>query len=294
MSGLRHDPLHDRWVVVAGDRHKRPKEFRRTQQPAAPAFSAECPFCPGNEDLTPPETSRMPDGAGEWQLRAVPNRFPIFSRSEVVIETPRHNAELHDADVDLAAVLHVLQARYRVLRQEHPYVAVFRNRGPEAGASLRHPHSQLIATPVVPPRVAHEARAQREATQLDGECPWCRMVATREPLWQVPGFRVFLPDAPPVAFTLWLVPEQHGDFADAEGLEQLAVLLRDALRRLDQSLQAPPYNLIVHTAPREADWHWHVEIFPRLGTFAGFEWVTGFTAVSLSPHEIEGRLKEVP
>lgn len=292
MTDLRHDRLHDRWIAVAGDRSKRPKEFRSPVPPPAAAWSDQCPFCPGHEDQTPPETGRVPMGADTWRLRAIPNRFPIFSHSEVVIESPRHNAELEDEDVDVAAVLSLLQLRYRELRRAHPYVAVFRNRGPEAGASLRHPHSQLVATPVVPPRVAHEVEAQRSLTLETGECPWCRLYREARPLWAAPGCVTVMPPVPPTAFALWLIPGPHGDFGEAEGLSDLAVLLRQTLIRLDRVLGKPPYNLMVHTAPAGHDLHWHLEIIPRLGTYAGFELATGFMTLSMPPEEIEKRLRE--
>lgn len=171
-SELRQDPATKEWVVIAPDRAKRPNAKTAPQRNQVVALQqAECPFCPGHESMTPPELLRIPVG-GEWKVRVVPNKFGAltqgagperhdgFFRSvagtgyhEVIVEHPRHDLELADMPEDhLLSVLHAYRQRQIELCRDPQvqFVVIFRNYGERAGTSLLHPHSQLLATPVVP------------------------------------------------------------------------------------------------------------------------------------------------
>ncbi|HSG29036.1 MAG TPA: DUF4931 domain-containing protein, partial [Candidatus Krumholzibacterium sp.] len=177
MPQLRKDPVLGRWVVLSTERGRRPSDFGPKPDPAEEEGRL-CPFCPGNEKMTPPEILRLPTD-GPWSVRVVPNRFPALSASgepdrrgigiydqmngigahEVIIETPDHRADL--ADLGTTGIAGVIQAvRRRVLDlaadDRIRYVLVFKNHGQSAGASLSHSHCQLIATPVVPVLVKEE------------------------------------------------------------------------------------------------------------------------------------------
>lgn len=330
MPELRSDPITGRWVVVvAPERSLRPHELGLVED--EPAFES-CPFCPGHEDATPQALLARRDGetdGGGWSLRVVPNQFPalrvemtegrsgegMYDRMagvgahEVVIETPRHGARLADLDVgQIGAVFQTWAARIADLEGDRrlKHVAVFRNEGARAGATLRHPHSQLIATPVVPPVVQAELDGARTWWSLKQRCVWCDVVHAeqadgRRLVYENAHALVFCPWAPRFPFETWVVPKKHTQWLHRTAPEVLAgtaEALREALVRLDRALDLAPYNLVVHTAPfslpKGEVFHWHVEILPALVTAAGFEWATGCHINPVPPEEAAGALRAVP
>jgi UDPglucose--hexose-1-phosphate uridylyltransferase len=272
-----------------------------------PAYDPDCPFCPGNEALLAAILEEQPAAAPPgWRTRVVPNKYPAVSCDEtpalrphgpytiatgrgcheVVIETPRHDADLTALSVEeVAAVLTAYRARYR-LHVGHPdirYVTVFRNRGAEAGASLRHPHAQLIATSLVPPGVEARVDWGRRQHEARGRCVVCEALAfeaRRGERLVLEGEHIlaFVPFAARAPAELWLVPKRHrasfGGIGEAE-LAELARLLRRGLRRLERALGAPPYNYVIESAPKgeeEAPYlHWYLRIVPSMGRTGGFE-----------------------
>jgi UDPglucose--hexose-1-phosphate uridylyltransferase len=331
MPELRQDPVTGRWVVISSERRQRPNEFRLQRHEVA--RDGECPFCPGREDLTPPEVlayrdSGLSNGPG-WDLRVVPNKFPalqvagqldcasagdgMFERMngigahEVVIETPDHQKTLASmTDVEIERVLSAYRERVRDLRQDSRLRCIlpFKNHGGPAGATLEHPHSQLIALPIVPVFVREEIEGARRHYLLKERCVFCDMV--REELAK--GARIILENADIVAlapyasrfpFETWLLPRHHGArFEDAVPHEyaSLARLLRELLRRVNAALDSPSYNLIFHTSPFSEDttdfYHWHLELLPQLSKAAGFEWATGLYINPTSPEEAARVLRE--
>jgi UDPglucose--hexose-1-phosphate uridylyltransferase len=327
---LRKDPITGRWVIIATDRAKRPTDFVREKVEIH--GSGFCPFCPGNEAKTPPEIlAYRKDGSQRdtpgWSLRVVPNKFPALGiegtlnrqgeglydkmngigAHEVIIETPDHKLTL--ASMPVRAVEDVLWAfRDRILDlkkdRRFKYVLIFRNHGEAAGASLEHTHSQLIALPVVPKRVREEVDSAKEYYNFKERCIFCdiirqevedgvRMIAENQ------SFIVLAPYAPRFPFEMWIVPKVHQSaFEESQKyeFEQLAVILKDMLTRLDRVLDSPAYNYVIHTSPiPEASndyYHWHLEIMPKLTKVAGFEWGTGFYINPTPPEESAKFLRE--
>ena len=175
MSTLRQDPTTRQWAILATRREERPHVPVVMPRPELPERDPGCPFCPGNEDQTPPEILREPPGP-DWQVRVVPNMYaalsgegsatrsgePMFREMpgigshEVVIETPRHDGRMDEMSrEEVAVVVRVWRERYRALiaRPDVRAVVVFKNFGTLAGTSLTHPHSQIVATPVFLPRL---------------------------------------------------------------------------------------------------------------------------------------------
>ncbi|MEO0107705.1 MAG: galactose-1-phosphate uridylyltransferase [candidate division WOR-3 bacterium] len=330
MSELRKDPVTGRWVILSAERMARPSDFRRISEPVLEA--KPCPFDPGNESMTPAEilafrsSSGAPNTSG-WSVRVVPNRYPAltieqllrrrgdgvydrmtgFGAHEVIIETPEH--ELEFADFGQAVVREVL--RVYVLRvtdlardERFRYALIFKNHGAAAGASLRHSHSQLIATPVVPKLVNEELAGCRQYWDFHERCIFCDMVRQeledRRRLVAVnEHFLVGEPFAPRFPFETWVVARRHfaalWDMTDAEH-DSLAATLLDVLGRINRVLERPAYNLVLHVAPlRTANleyYHFHIEIMPKKTTVAGFEWGTGFFINPLSPEQAAEYLGE--
>jgi len=332
MSQLRKDPICGRWVIIAGERSKRPDDFRQPGGERAAETPGFCPFCPGNETKTPPEVFALRPGSSPadspgWQVRVVPNKFPALSRGapaprtgeglfvrmdgvgvhEVVIETPDHGREMSDLSLDqLKDVLRIYRERIRSIEREkqYRYIQVFKNKGREAGASLSHPHTQIVATPIVPKRVKEEIYGAERLLAKHGECAFCLVLRHETQrgervILRNEHFCVLAPYASRFPFEMRVNPVRHSarytDIAEDE-LGSLAETMKTVLTRLKNSLSDPPYNFLIHQAPNarmtlnggrvvsvDRSYHWHIEIIPVLTKVAGFELGTGFYINPVSP-----------
>ncbi|MEE4271994.1 MAG: galactose-1-phosphate uridylyltransferase [Thermoanaerobaculales bacterium] len=341
MSELRYCPIKNRWAIIAPERRLRPLEFL-VPTPTRTASSPEVdPFAPGNEDLTTPEIFSLPAidpaSGSDWQVRVFANKFPALrvegevtregtglndcvsgvGAHEVIVECPESNRDM--ADFTVNELLHVLMAwRARILDLRNDsrlrYVLIFKNRGAEAGASITHAHSQLIATPIIPSEVAQELKASRTHFRAKERCLFCDLIHQEIELGsriaiETDRFVALAPYASALPFETWILPRRHDhDFAatDDADLRGLALVLSDLLRRLRHLLQDPPFNLVLHTAPSphprpghpddwstiDHDYHWHLELVPRISRRAGFEWGSGYTINPTSPEEAARHLQE--
>ncbi len=330
MPELRKDPISGRWVIIATDRAKRPSDFVRDKVEIR--GSGFCPFCAGNETKTPPEIiayrsdGSRPNSPG-WSLRVVPNKFPALGiegslnrqgeglydkmhgigAHEVIIETPEHRQTLATLPVHTVEdVLWAYHDRIQDLKKDKrfKYIMIFKNHGEAAGASLEHTHSQLIALPVVPRQVVEEVDGSREYYNFKERCIFCDINRQETEkgirvISENPDFLALAPFAPRFPFETWIVPKVHQSaFEDSQKheFENLAVILKDMLQRLDKVLDYPAYNYIVHTSPIPETtndyYHWHMEIMPKLTKVAGFEWGTGFFINPTPPEESASFLRE--
>ena len=318
-----------RWVIISTERARRPSDFTR---PRETRKGTECAFCRGHEHETPPEVLAFranggPPNSNDWSLRVVPNKFPalriegelgrkgegIFDMMngvgahEVIIETPDHSTDLAQlSEQQIEDVLWSFHDRVHDLKKDRRfrYILIFKNHGSDAGASLEHTHSQLIALPIIPLNVLEELNGAREYFRLKERCVFCdlirqecddqvRLVAEND------EFITVCPFAPRFPFETWVLPKAHG-----EGFEQmtrhayrnLARALRDILGRLNKVLDSPPYNFLIHSLPiREPEdgyYHWHLEIMPKLTKVAGFEWGTGFYLNPTPPEDAARHLRD--
>jgi UDPglucose--hexose-1-phosphate uridylyltransferase len=298
MSQLRHDPLSGRDVIVAEGRAARPTTFATSGDDAA--STASCPFCPGEESRTPPEVARA--GGGEpgepgWQVRAFPNLYPIVETHEVVVLSPDHRS-FADLDGDEAtAVVRVLRDRVHAhLEAGHDYGVAIVNHLRAAGASIAHPHAQVFALDLVPPAVERALGRWRDAgidlVQQD---------AAREELVvaRTDDATAWCPPASAAPYQLRIAHDDAGarfDRADDAVVAAVAVALRDALHRLRDAVSGDvPYNVVVQTAPRDAEpFHWYVEVVPRISVLAGFEQATGILVNTVPPAQAAELLREAP
>ena len=257
----------------------------------------------------------------------VPNKFPVlgiegeldrqgdgmFDRMngigahEVIIETPDHNTNLADMpEKQLEEVLYAFRDRMLDLKRDHRfrYIVIFKNFGEAAGASLEHPHSQLIALPVIPKRVKEEMDGSKLYFDFKERCVYCDIIRQEEAaaarlVIETERFVALEPYAPRFPFETWILPmrhESHFEHTDAATLQNLAWVLRSTLRKMDRVLEHPAYNFILHSAPVQesslAYYHWHFEIIPKLTKVAGFEWGTGFYINPTPPEESAKFLRE--
>lgn len=337
MSELRLNFVTREWVIIASERAKRPHDFAASveDRPTVAEYLAECPFCPGNEAKTPPESLRVDGGKGAggkdgcpWRLRVVPNKFAALSpdgekirirsgvtsqvsgigRHEVIVETPLHN--LSPAHLELSHVEEILRTyKSRFLDAysdpliEH--VIIFRNHGARAGTSLEHPHSQLIATPVVPIQFRDRVQAAMHYFDDTGSCLICDiMESEREEEVRVvtdtEHFLTFIPYAALSPFHTWIFPKRHNatfaDITDAETTD-LAFHLRTVLAKLYKGLGDPHYNYVIRSSrPRDSGneyCHWYISLIPRLTMIAGFELGSGMYISTSIPEEAAEFLRDV-
>jgi UDPglucose--hexose-1-phosphate uridylyltransferase len=295
MHELLVDELTGDQVVVAPGRALRPGSFRVVAPPRAPSV-AGCPFCEGNEDQTPPEVARVGPGAPDtpgWRVRVVPNKYPVVGDAvpgahEVVVLSPAHDADVADLDAAASAdVFSALRDRTRFhLARGLAYVQPFVNHGKAAGASIEHPHAQLLALEFVPARVSARlerftrdafARDQQHVVEGGSTIVWCPR-ASASPF----AMRVALAEG----------GARFEETSDGD-ITLIAAALRDAVTRLHRVLGDPAYNVVVVTAPpsHTGPFRWWVDVVPRLTVVAGFEMGTGLSVNVVRPGDAAGVLR---
>jgi UDPglucose--hexose-1-phosphate uridylyltransferase len=297
-----------------------------------PESSQPCPFCPGNELLTPPEVFAIRDNSAPntpgWKVRVTPNKFPAlrieedFHRGEegrlfrhmggcgaheVIIESPSHNVSLAQQPVEQIRLLFVtLQQRYIDLLRDPRFqtIVIFKNYGEQAGTSLAHPHCQLIATSVVPHMLRQKLAVAAQYFDRTGECVYCAMIedeiATKDRVVASnEHFVALAPYASQVPFETWILPRRRQSsfrWIDPSLLRPLAEILKEVLSRLHVGLNDPDFNLTVDTVPRGEEqgeyFLWHIQILPRLTQRAGFEMGSGMSINPVLPEEAAALLRE--
>jgi UDPglucose--hexose-1-phosphate uridylyltransferase len=314
MGELRRDPVVGRWVIVDTDRPKKPEDFKYEQYIPSGGL---CPFCYGNEFMTPPEISCFRDpGTGAnapgWQVRVVANKFPalqiegeldrrglgIYDMSngigahEVLIESPYHNKDIPELlESEIESYLKMCCVRAADLKQDSrfKYIMVFRNYGAAAGASLEHPHTQLIALPMVPKNALEEIHGAQNYYNYRERCIFCDIIRQelqdkKRIILENKYFISFCPFVSRFPFEIMIFPKQHSGYfchMSQDEVVALSAILKQTLAKLKKVFVNLSYNYIIHSAPINGDtgveyYHWHMEIMPKLTQVAGFEWGTGF------------------
>jgi len=324
MSEIRHDSHTDRTTIFAAHRQDRPQVF-------GSAAAKHCPFCRGNEHETPPAvTVYQQDGhpdAGEWQVRVVPNKFPAltprapgqpaipngsepipsYGVHEVFIESPDHIRSLTQlATAKAQLVLRAYQDRLQTLSSigELQYAQIFKNVGVNAGASIEHSHSQLLAVEEVPAALQNAFQASQQYHSQTGQLlhhAWIEDARKRQSVVSETDHMIdFCPRVPRFAWETWIMPQTHApSFSEATQavLEDAAILLQDIIRRLESLHPQVAYNYLLLTAPFDTSqhdhYHWRMECFPRLDKAAGFEWATGWFLNTMPPETAAKQLRRV-
>lgn len=326
MSELRLNRATKEWIIVAPKRAKRPHEFyREKHQEKLPPFDPDCPFCPGNEDKTPPEVFALRDkktkpNSPGWRIRVVTNKYPALDpnkkiieitgeffksttgvgKHEVIIESTQHNQSLATLSLkQVQEVCEVYWKRYLALKDDKRFklIIIFRNHGTSAGTSLKHPHSQLIALPLVPASIRHLLEEAMRYYDDHGSCVFCDMIHQellhkKRIIFDTKEFVVFHPFASRTPFETWIVPKKHNACfgnVDQDEVRAMVSVLKRILEKLYSKLDDPDYNLMIRTAPIkdafEDYYHWYIQILPRLTTPAGFELGSGVFINTSLPEE---------
>ncbi|HEY0139822.1 MAG TPA: DUF4931 domain-containing protein [Thermoanaerobaculia bacterium] len=261
---IRRNLLTNEPIVFAPSRASRPHAF------SGDATEIVCPFCPGNEHETPPELARIGD---PWRVRVFPNKYPSVDDAEVIVESSEHDASF-DSIAHAEDVVATYLERYRA-HASAEYVAVFKNEGERAGASIPHVHSQVMPLDFTPPRIAREAEAFR-----DDHCPLCDDAAG-EVIGESESFAWLAPYGSSMPYQQWLVPREHHNEMSGAAAGELAAWLQRSAAKMREL--APAFNWAFVNFPRHQRAHWYVDLFPRLTAIAGFELGTGTFVEIIDP-----------
>ena len=335
MHELRKDPLMNRWVAVLSD-SMAPGEYHLPEEEAK---ESECVLCSGREKETPLEITAIrgngshPNDPG-WLARVIPSFKPILNvegdlgrrgvgmydrmnsigANEIIIETPEHNKA--DGDIGFEQMVRIVSLyKERIADLEKDlrlrYILIYKNSGREAGAVYSHPHSQVIATPIIPRRIKEELDGAKQYYSYKERCIFCDIIREelrygQRVIFETKRFITFCPYAQISSFEFRIIPKRHScafQEINSEEMEDLALMLSAMLKKLGTILKNPSYNYIIHTAPNMIprrnhwhtlgeDFHWHIEVMPRLKKASGFEWGSGFYVVTTSAEDAAKYLRE--
>lgn len=318
-SELRQDIVSGDWIVVASARARRPEQFLKKEKRVVSPIK-NCPF----EDL-------QKSGHGEpilicpkgenWQIQVVKNKYPAFVHRKVCAEilengpykiiegigrheliiTREHSKNFPHLDKAVAnLVFKSSQERYKEMAKDSclSYISIFHNWGQKSGASIYHPHYQIIAAPVVPPEISHSLDGSFGFFQKNKKCVHCEMIKWekkigRRIVYENKGAIVLSPFASAAPYELRVFPKKHLPYfedTDKKDLEFVVDALQKSLAKIEKKLKDPDYNFFIHTSPlknkqKHKHYHWHIEILPKIEIPGAFEYSTGMTIIGVDPDE---------
>ncbi|MDX1535220.1 MAG: DUF4931 domain-containing protein [Candidatus Spechtbacterales bacterium] len=329
ISELRQDLVTGEWIVIAQVRAKRPSDYQRSERSVLDASLDKCPFenpqASGNAD--PILLYKKADDS-DWSLQVIPNKYPAVDHSgkcgivnkhgpysiqdgkgfhEVIVPRDHDKHFAVYSSEEAREIIQAYQERYKSLKEEEcvKYISIFHNHGKEAGASLHHPHSQLVAIPVMPSDVYRSLQGSSRYYDENQECAHCTIIKWEQEqeeriIFENDKFIAYCPFASRTAFEIQIFPKEHqSNFEELseDAFTELGDALRTSLNKLHDVLDDPAYNFFIHTAPvgkkkKYPNYHWHVEIMPKTAIWAGFELGTGIEISAIEPKEAAKYLRE--
>ena len=318
LSELRQDIVTGDWVVIATSRAKRPEDFAKHEKKEVKEESVkDCLFCDPVASGQEKDVLIYNDTKGDWSLRVFPNKFPAFAREDYpkhfdegpyfgmdgigyheIVVTRDHERQIANMEpTEVAEILDAYQDRYVDLMNKKSvnYIEIFHNHGKEAGASIAHPHSQLMAIPVISPYVKLELDGAEDYHRHNEECVYCKIIeweieSKKRVVFENENFIAFCPFASRAAFETWVIPKKHKPYFErisAQEKLEVAEALQKAVGKIYKALNNPAYNFYIHTSPCDGKdyphYHWHIEILPRTSVWAGFELSTGIEISTIEP-----------
>ncbi len=335
-SELRYDLVSGDWVVIATGRSKRPETFRKERRQKEEISREKCPFCEISEKAEPTlifsEGKRVSFEKGDkiskdWTTIVLPNKYPAFSpsselnrRSEgkffqrmnavgfhEVVVTGDHKKQIAQLSENrIRELIDLYQQRYLDLKDKEfvNYISIFQNHGVEAGASIAHPHSQIITTPLIDSDLKRALRTAKEYFEDNKKCIYCEMNKWEKEkkeriIFQNDGFLALCPFASKAAFEIIISPKKHLSYFEKitdKQKKQLAETFQKAFGKLYKGLDDPPYNFYLHTSPCDGKehnyYHWHFTILPKTATWAGFEIGTQMEISTIEPEKAAQYLRK--
>jgi len=322
MSKLRQNIITSDWVVISPERSKRPEDYVMAAAPKR-GIPADCPFCIKNNNayqfsIKEAETNN---------IYVIPNKYPAFKKVETIISEgdgfyedtksvggheviiiKDHEREIYSNGKEIInELIGVYLSRYKYYDQDPviEYTMIIHNHGPEAAASIEHPHSQLFASAILPNYIEKELSGANKYYRDTKKCVFCEMVKFEKEVdhrlvYENEEFLVFTFFASRFPFEMWVVPKKHQ--AKFENIDQnmqneLADAMHNAISKLNRGLNNPPFNFWIHTLPHHHQddndyYHWHIEIAPRVSKFGGYEMGSGIVIDVVSPEVAAAFLKE--
>jgi UDPglucose--hexose-1-phosphate uridylyltransferase len=314
-------------VVITTDHPRGPEDYLSFKPPYnLQEGGTPCPFCPGNEAMTPTETFLFPDSGKGWSVRVIPNKFPFFhieggferraegmydvmeavGAHEIVVETPDHDQQLATIEPDHIEKIFLTSRQRMIDLAKDPrfqQILLLKN---HPGVINRHPHSHIMAMPVIPKGIDEEIQGTLDYYQRKERCIFCDIVREeisdkKRVILETVHFLVFSPFASRYPFEAWIVPKVHSpDFHRIrdEEMRDLSSAIQTFFYGIHQLLSDPPYSLTVHTSPVQTrfhrpEYHWHIEVRLRIGLREGFEWGTGFYINPTPPEDAAAHLRRV-
>jgi UDPglucose--hexose-1-phosphate uridylyltransferase len=329
-SQLRQDLVSGDWILVSPGRGRRPHNLKTKSVPRKRSPKSKCPF---EQILTPKgeqpalviyDTKKQND----WSLQIIQNKFPAFTHKEVcsvegnhgpygIMDGVGHHDLLitrdHDKNMALLdengalEVMTALQMHYRSLSKDKclSYVSMFHNWGPRAGASIYHPHYQIISVPFVPPDIQHSLGGSSRYYKKKKKCAHCTIVdwelkENKRVIFKNQYAIAMAPFASETPFEIAVYPRIHNAYFEETSLDEMkgiTIVLQSALNALRIGLNDPDYNYFIHTSPikhknKYHHYHWHIEIVPKITILAGFELGTGIEINVADPDEAAKYLKK--
>lgn len=329
MPEIRQNIATKEWVVISTERGRRPEDFKEVKEKKVLVERSDtCPFCPGNEHHTPYESFVINDSNGNWNIRVVPNKYPAVvpegtlqykvdgikrnvsgvGIAEVIIESQKHNLIIpFMPEKHLEQIIYTYRERYIAAEKDKrvKLVIVFKNYGERAGASIEHPHSQLIAIPVVPFHIRYRIEEAMRYYDETGECVFCKILQEElrcgeRVVVETGSFVSLVPYAALAPFHMWIIPRRHMEsFSEINDLEitDLAKNLKLTISKLYYGLNDPDYNFVIRSVPVNEKgkeyYHWYITLMPRLIRTAGFEIGTGMSINTTLPENDAKFLREI-
>jgi UDPglucose--hexose-1-phosphate uridylyltransferase len=316
-SELRMDLVSNDWVVIATGRARRPETFAKHQRIKDSVSPKECPFC--QIKVLEKSVDKINREDGSWFILSMPNDFPAFAPAneinerkegpnrimngvgyhEVIITADHEKQIAQFTPEEVKMVIDFYQRRYLELMNKKfiKYISIFHNHGREAGASVAHPHSQLLAIPVIDPDLRASLDGAEVFYRSQGKCVYCAMIDwelkdRQRVIYENEKFVVVCPFAPQVSFEVRVYPKEHQPYFEKmteQGKELFAEAMQKALDKLYQGLKDPAYNFYFHTAPCDGasydHYHWHLNILPKTNIWAGFELGAGIEISTIEPEK---------
>ncbi len=314
MAKLRQNIVTGEWVVIAPERAKRPEDFVMAAAPKR-HIDSQCPFCIENQNSAYPLSIK---DAETENVYVIPNKYPAFSKEDSIISEgdnfyqdtksvgghevivlKKHDQDIYeDGKIIIDEMIGVYKNRYHFYDNNPTieYTMLIHNHGPEAAASIEHPHSQLFASAILPSYIEKELDGSKRYFDSGKKCVFCRMVEIEKEnnqrvIFENEQFLVFTFFASRFPFEMWVVPKKHQsqfENIDQNTQTELSEALHEAISKLNKALNFPPFNYWIHTLPhhyQEANdyYHWHMEIAPRVSKFGGYEMGSGIVIDVVSP-----------
>lgn len=315
MSELRKEPISRRWILIAPER-------RHNEGKTEVSDEKVCPFCKGNEEMTPREIERLrwtSKKDSDWDLRIIPDKFALLKKGnnlgrkglgfydvmnsvghhELVIETPKHGETWWDYDkTRMCRILQAYRDRFLKFKKERNlmHTVVVKSHGIRADHSM-HSHSHMLGLPFVVKRVEEEVRNAEEYYRMKDRCIYCDIISEEinvgvRMVYENNDYVVFTPFASRFQFEVWIIPKIHqADYLQVsnEAISNLADAFSILFKKINDQLKNPPFSIVLHTSPMKLSdtefYHWHWELKPTSLDMAGFEWATGLYMNKFLPEE---------